>query len=168
MRSIERGPRTSRFVRLAGLAALMITTSPALVSAQGAGGPAGADIKIRAINQSTSDTPFCAVGGGLLGDRLDVDVFMDQNGHVTGTARFEAANHVVTTIDVNRLFSFGSGLVAQDQTSQNTVAIWLTDELALAGFLPSMVNVELPRGCLNTQSTFTPGVDKITMEIKFR
>ena len=47
---------------------------------------AGVDIKIRALNLSTSDTPFCGVGGGMVGDRLKVDAFMDQDGIVTGTA----------------------------------------------------------------------------------
>ena len=137
-------------------------------SAQGRGGPAGADIKIRALNRSTADTPFCGVGGGMVGDRLAVDAFMDQNGVVTGTAVFENALGVVTVIELDRLFPFFGGVLVQNQASQNTVPIWMWDDLASGGLTATLVNVELPRGCGNTVSTFTPGVDKVTMQIKFR
>ena len=147
----------------------LIQSTPAL--AQGPGGPAGVDIKIRAQNRATSDTPFCGVGGGMIGDRLDVDAFMDQNGVVTGTARFQNALGAVTVIELNREFAYFGGLLVQNQVSQDTVAIWMSDDFASyvpAALYPALVNVELPRGCGNTGSTFTPSIDKVTMEIKFR
>jgi hypothetical protein len=106
----------------------------------------------------------------MVGDKLSVDAFMDMNGIVTGRAVFEDANGAVTVIDLNRLFTFaaGGGLLLQNQASQNTVPIWISDNLGLGGLSPALVNVELPRGCGNTVSTFTPGVDKITMQIKYR
>lgn len=129
--------------------------------------PPGVDIKIRAQNRSTADTPFCGIGGGLVGDRLDVDAFMDTTGAVTGTARFEDALGDVTIIELDRLFTFGfgGGILVQNEATQDTVPIWISDTLAGE---PAQVNVELPRGCGNTVSTFTPGVDKVTVQIKFR
>jgi hypothetical protein len=138
--------------------------------------PPGVDIMIRAQNRSTDDTPFCGTGAGLIGDRLDVDAFMDPVGNVTGTARFEDANGNVTFINVDSFFAFalgvpfGGGVLLQDLVNDGTVptldvvAIWM-DSLSSK---PNMVNVELPRGCANTVSTFTPGVDKVTVQIKFR
>jgi hypothetical protein len=137
--------------------------------------PPGVDIKIRAQNRSTDDTPFCGTGAGLIGDRLDVDAFMDPSGVVTGTARFEDANGNVTFINVDSFFPFalgvpfGGGVLLQDLVNDGTVptldvvAIWM-DSFSSK---PTMVNVELPRGCGNTVSTFTPGVDKVTVQIKF-
>ena len=125
---------------------------------------------IRAQNRSTVDTPFCGVGGGLVGDRLDLDAFMDAStGLVTGTARFEDANGLVTIIDLDGLFAysvggFGGGVLVQNTASQDTVAMWMSD----FAVKPALVNVELPRGCGNTVSTFTPGVDKVTVQIKYR
>ena len=81
----------SRFVAVAGLGFVMAMAEPPTAFGQGPGGPAGVDVKIRAQNRSVNDTPFCGVGGGMRGDRLDVDVFMDTNGLVTGTATFEDA-----------------------------------------------------------------------------
>ena len=131
--------------------------------------PAGVDLKIRAQNRSTADTPFCGVGGGLVGDRLDVDAFMDTTGFVTGTARFEDALGNVTLIDIDRFFSYFGGVLVQNEATQSTVPIWLGDFLpAVFGTEAVQVNVELPRGCENTVSTFTPGVDKVTVQIKFR
>ena len=152
---------------IALLGVVVALNQPAL--AQGPGGPAGVDIKIRAINRSTSDTPFCGVGGGLVGDRLDVDAFLDQNGVVTGTAVFRDALGAETVIQLDRAFPYFGGLLVQNQGSQNTVPIWMWDELpSVSAAAASHVNVELPRGCANTKSTFTPGVDKVTVEIKFR
>jgi hypothetical protein len=145
---------------------LLAVSAP--VQSQGPGGPAGLDIKIRAINLSIADTPFCGLGGGAVGDKFSVDAFMDMNAVVTGTAVFESASGVVTVIDVDRIFDFGAGLVIQNQASQNTIAIWMGDELPFFGSAPALVNVELPRGCETTASTFTPGVDKVTVEIRFR
>jgi hypothetical protein len=74
--------------------------------AQGPGGPNGVEIQIRAENRSTSDTPFCHVGGGMVGDKLKVDAFMDTAGVVSGTATFEDANGNVTDIELDRMFAF--------------------------------------------------------------
>jgi hypothetical protein len=156
------------FVALAGLCAVLVMAMPAAVSAQRAGGPGGVDITIRAFNRSTSDTPFCGVGGGMVGDRLSVDAFMDQDGIVTGTAVFKDADGVVTEIELDRLFSFFSGVLVQNDASQDTVPIWMWDEIASGGRTAALVNVELPRGCQNTVSTFTPGVDPVIMLIRFR
>ena len=152
----------------------VFVASPAF--AQGPGGPNGVDIQIRAENRSTDDRPFCNVGGGEIGDKLSVDAFMDTNGVVTGTARFEPKSGPATLIDINRMFAFSicspsncGGLLVQNQANQNTVPIWFNDFFPTSfGFNPALVNVELPRGCSNTKSTFTPGVDKVTVQIKFR
>jgi hypothetical protein len=141
---------------------------PTVTSAQGPGGPAGVDIKIRALNRSTSDTPFCGVGGGMVGDRLDVDAFMDQNGVVTGRAVFQDALGAVTVVQLDRLFPYFGGVLLQNQASQNTVPIWMYEQAPSFASAPALVNVEFPRGCENTKSTFTAGVDKVTMEIKYR
>jgi hypothetical protein len=164
----------ARFVCLCGLVTLAAAVVPA--AAQGPGGPNGVEIQIRAENRVTTDTPFCGVGGGMVGDRLHVDAFMNMNGQVTGTARFEDANGAVTVINLNRMFAFSicnpancGGLLVQNQASQNTVPIWFNDFFpSVFGWTPGLVNVELPRGCGNTQSTFTPGLDKVTAQIKFR
>jgi hypothetical protein len=152
-----------RALALAGLCAVS-----AAAFAQAPGGPDGVDIKIEAINRSTSDTPFCGVGGGKVGDRLRVDAFMNQDGVVTGKAVFRSADGVVTVIDLDRLFPFFGGVLVQNQASQNTVPIWMWDQTASGGLTAALVNVELPRGCGNTVSTFTPGVDKVTVQIKYR
>jgi hypothetical protein len=163
--------KTWRFALLSGLCAFMVGAAPS--AAQGPGGPNGVDIMIRAENRSTADTPFCGVGGGLVGDRLDVDAFMSTDGDVTGTARFEDANGVVTVIDLDRMFTFAicpggcGGILVQNNANQNTVPIWVNDFL-ISGLGANLVNVELPRGCVNTKSTFTPGIDKVTVQIKFR
>jgi len=165
MRISQKRRFTALLAGLSGLGiAVALTFSP--LSAQGPGGPAGVQLKIRAQNRSVIDTPFCGVGAGLVGDRLDVDAFMDMNGVVTGSARFEDALGQVTYIPIDTMFSFGQGLLAQDLISQDTVAIWI-HKLLLPGSV-ALINVELPRGCYNTKSTFTPGVDKVTTEISFR
>lgn len=149
------------------LLVFVVLASP--VFAQGPGGPNGVDILIRAENRSTADRPFCGVGGGAVGDKLFVDAFMDTNGVVSGTARFEPASGPATVIDINRLFAWGNGILAQNQANQNTVPIWVNDFFPTSfGLNPALVNVELPRGCENTKSTFTPGVDKVTVQLKFR
>ena len=166
--------KTWRDALLCGLCTLVAAATPPAF-AQGPGGPNGVDILIRAENRSTEDTPFCGVGGGLVGDRLDVDAFMNTDGVVTGTARFEDANGAVTVINLDRMFAFSicsggcGGILVQNQANQNTVPIWVNDFFVSSfGLSPALVNVELPRGCGNTKSTFTPGVDKVTVEIKFR
>jgi hypothetical protein len=159
-----------RFVAPVVLGILVSMAPSTPVRAQGPGGPAGVSIKIRAINRSTTDRPFCAAGGGMVGDRLDVDAFIDVDGTVEGTARFENAVHQVTVIELDRAFAFFGGILLQNFASQETVPIWMTDAVSGAAWAPALVlvNVELPRGCTNTVSTFTPGVDKVTMEIKFK
>src|SRR5262245_6833705 len=131
--------------------------------------------QIRAENRSTSGTPFCHVGGGMVGDKLKVDAFMDTAGVVTGTAAFEDANGNVTDILSGRRFAFSIcnpanyGILVQNQANQNTVPIWIID--FFPGFVAAsaaQVNVEIPRACANTKSTFTPGINKVTMQIKLR
>jgi hypothetical protein len=166
----------TRLVRFAAVSTIFVGLAASQASAQGPGGPNGVDIQIRAENRSTADTPFCHVGGGMVGDRLKVDAFMDTSGVVTGTARFEDANGNVTDIELDRLFAFSicipancGGFLVQNEANQNTIPIWLND--FFPGFVASpaaMVNVELPRGCQNTKSTFTPGFDKVTVQMKFR
>jgi len=150
--------------------------------AQGPGGPNGVEVQIRAENRSTDDKPFCGVGGGQVGDRLSVDAFMATSGAVTGTARFETASGDVTDIDINRLFAFTvcsgnacGGFLLQNSGNQNTVPIWFNDFFPTTTLIPGIpagpagfVNVEIPRGCNNTISTFTPGVDHVNVQIKFR
>jgi hypothetical protein len=145
---------------------IAIVSKPVPVNAE----PPGVDIKVRAQNRSVGDTPFCGTGSGQKGDRLDVDAFMDPSGAATGTVRFEAANGTVTQFNINSIFPFvvggdaGGGLVLQDLGGTgHVVAIWM-DSFSSK---PNLVNVELPRGCGNTVSTFTPGVDKVTVQIKF-
>ena len=169
MRISAKGFRNCRrFVALAALCVTPALAAPSAASAQGAGGPDGVDIKIRALNRATTDTPFCGVGGGMVGDRLAVDAFMDQDGVVTGTAVFQDAQGLVTEIALDRLFVFFGGMLVQNDASQDTVPIWMSDPLGSGVPTAALVNVELPRGCANTVSTFTPGVDKVTMQIKFR
>jgi hypothetical protein len=155
------------FIALAGSCAVLIMAMPAAVSAQEAGEP-GVDIRIRALNRSTSDAPFCGVGGGMVGDRLAVDAFMDQDGIVTGTAVFKEADGAVTEIELDRFFAYFGGVLVQNDASQDTVPIWMWDDIQSGGLTAALVNVELPRGCNDTVSTFTPGVDQISMRVKFR
>ncbi|HYT66439.1 MAG TPA: hypothetical protein VEL51_08485, partial [Vicinamibacterales bacterium] len=89
--------KTWRYAVLGGACSLLVAAAPRAY-AQGPGGPNGVDILIRAENRSTADTPFCGVGGGMIGDKLDVDAFMSTDGVVTGTARFEDATGVVKVI----------------------------------------------------------------------
>lgn len=157
----------SRVLSLLFVLVFVVLAAP--VFAQGPGGPNGVDILIRAENRSTADRPFCGVGGGAVGDRLWVDAFMDTNGVVSGTARFEPASGPATVIDINRMFAWGNGILVQNQPNQNTVPIWVNDYFPTSfGWNPALVNVELPRGRGNTKSTFTPGADKVTVQLKFR
>jgi len=167
--------KTTGWVGFAAFSALLVAVTASGGYAQGSGGPNGVEIQIRAENRSTSDTPFCHVGGGMVGDKLKVDAFMDTAGVVTGTAAFEDANGNVTDILLDRMFAFSicnpanCGILVQNQANQNTLPIWIND--FFPGFVAAsaaQVNVEIPRGCANTKSTFTPGIDKVTMQIKFR
>ena len=129
----------------------------------------GMDIKIRAQNRSTDDTPsFCpGVGPGFKGDRLDVDVTTASDGSAVGTARFEDANGTVTLMNIDSVVVFFGGLLLEDTTTLNVVPIWFGDtETGPGNLAPVHVNVEIPRGCLNTQSTFTVGADKVTLQVK--
>jgi len=157
-----------RYMSALVLTVLVALAMPLGASAQAPGGPDGVSIKIHAKNRSTADTPFCGIGGGMVGDRLKVRAYMDADGVVTGKAVFEDANGVVTKIDIDRLLSDFAGVLVQNQDSQDTVAIWMWDQISSGGQATSLVNVELPRGCGNTVSTFTPGVDKVLMQIKFK
>ena len=166
-----------RLVSVVALSVWCLIVPASDLFAQGPGGPNGVDILIRAENRVTTDTPFCGIGGGSVGDRLSVDAFMDMAGVVSGTARFESATGTVTVIDLNRMFAFSvcspsncGGLLVQNQANQNTVPIWFNDFFVNigGGLSPALVNVELPRGCSNTKSTFTPGLDKVSVQIKFR
>ncbi len=154
-----------------GLLALVLTaTVPSVVEAAPA---SGLKITIHAQNRSTTDVPFCGVGGGMIGDRLDVDVFMDVTGVVSGTAQFGDAVGNVTIVDIAHIIPFFSGLVLTDASGVNAIAIWMTDDPVLvppSAFASSQthINVELPRGCNNTQSTFTPGVDRVNFDIKYQ
>jgi len=166
MMQLSKIHRAYTWVALAVVIAFAIVSKPLTAYAE----PPGVDIKIRAQNRSVGDTPFCNIGAGQKGDRLDVDAFMDPSGAATGTARFEAANGTVTEFNINSIFPFalggdlGGGLVLQDLGGTGyVVAIWMDSFGAKA----NLVNVELPRGCGNTLSTFTPGVDKVTVQIKF-
>src|SRR5262245_19404937 len=142
-----KSPRSSGWcLVLAGLGVLLAMTAPALVSAQGAGGPAGVTIKIRARNLSAADTPFCGIGGGMVGDRFELDAFMDMDGVVTGTARFEDALHQVTLFEVDRLFEFNGGVALRNEASGHAVAIWMADFLVPFG-APALVNVQLAFNC---------------------
>ena len=129
----------------------------------------GLIIKIRAQNRSIQDTPqFCpGFGSGLVGDRLDVDVATDASGASAGTARFEDADGNVTLVDIDRVVVFFGGLLLQNQSTQEAIPIWFGDtEVTAANYAPTHINVELPRGCWNTVSTFTVGPDKVTLQIK--
>ena len=165
--NLSRRNRANTCCGMAIVIAIAIISMTAIVKAE----PPGVDIKVRAQNRSIGDTPFCGTGGGQKGDRLDVDAFMDPSGLATGTARFEAADGTVTEFNIDSIFPFvvggdaGGGLVLQDLAATgHVVAIWM-DSFSSK---PNLVNVELPRGCGNTSSTFTPGVDKVTVQIKFR
>ncbi len=147
------------------LALLMAVSTTALAQ----GNKEGVNVLIRAQNRAVGDTPFCGVGEGSMGDRLKVNVSTDETGAAFGTAKFTAADGTVTIMNVDRVFSFFGGLAMQDSFTRDTVAIWFGDiEEAGGTVAPAHVNVELPRGCNNTVSTFTVNVDKVTMQIKFQ
>jgi hypothetical protein len=150
-----------------GLFALSIAMM--LSMATYAAGQEGMDIKIRAQNRTTADTPsFCSgVGAGLKGDRLDVNVSTASDGSAVGTARFEDASGNVTLMNIDSVVVFFGGLLLEDTSTLNVVPIWFGDTETGAGNLaPVHVNVEIPRGCGNTNSTFTVGQDKVTIQIK--
>src|SRR5687767_13960407 len=90
-----------KLLQVVALSTLFVSAPTYQVFAQGPGGPNGVDISIRAENRVTTDTPFCGIGGGMVGDRLSVDAFMDTAGVVTGMARFEDATGHSTVIDLN-------------------------------------------------------------------
>ena len=150
----------------AALLALSMAVSTTVLAQ---GNKEGIDIKIRAQNRAVGDTPFCNGGEGSKGDRLKVDVSTDATGAASGTAEFKASDGTVTTMNIDRVFSFFGGLAMLDSSTRNTVAIWFGDlEEAGGTVAPAHVNVEFPRGCSNTVSTFTVTVDKVTTQIKFQ
>ena len=54
--------------------------------------------------------------------------------------------------------------MALNQDNQDTVAMWMAD----GNGIPVQLNIESPRGCLNTVSTFTPGEDVVNVLIKYK
>lgn len=153
-----------------GLVGLSLLLPSTILAKQGNENKQGLDILIRAQNRSVNDTPFCGVGGGSVGDRLDVNVRTDAMGGAFGTASFEAADGTVTTLNIDEVFTFYGGLGLIDTSTRNTVAIWFGANVEEGGSTtaPAHVNVELNRGCGNTVSTFTVDADKVTMQIKFQ
>ncbi len=153
--------------------ALLVSLMAVSTTALAQGNKEGIDIKIRAQNRAVSDRPAFCPGEegseGSEGDSLKVDVWTDETGAAFGTAEFTAADGTVTLMDVDRVFAFFGGLAVQDSNTGNTVAIWFNNiEESGPTVAPAHVNVELPRGCGNTVSTFTVNVDKVTMQIKFQ
>ena len=133
-----------------------------------AAGQEGMDIKIRAENRSTDDTPnFCGIGPGMKGDRLQADVQTFSDGSAVGTARFEDADGNVTLMNIDRVVTFFGGLLLEDTSTNNVVPIWFGNtEFSAGNLAPAHITVEFPRGCGSTQSTFTVGTDKVTLQIK--
>ena len=158
MKSFKVGPQYGWLVVVVLFAFVMAVAWPLAAHAA----QLGVKIKISAKNRSTTDTPFCGLGGGLIGDKLQVNVFTDLSGVTTGTATFKDATGVITTLNIDTVITFFGGVLLRDSATNNVVAIWLSDEIA-----PAHVNVELPGGCENTISTFTLGVDKVSVQIKF-
>ncbi len=158
MKSLTVGPRRGWLVVVGLLAFVVASAWPLDVHALGK----GVTIKINAQNKSITDTPFCEIGQGKKGDKLKVNVFTDLSGVTTGTAVFTDADHQTTTLHIDTVVTFFGGVLLEESSSGNVVAIWLTDDQA-----PAFVNVELPGGCGNTVSTFTVGVDTVGLQIKF-
>jgi hypothetical protein len=158
MKSFKVGSQHSWLVIVGLLAFVMAVAWPLAAHADGR----GVTIKINAQNRSTTDTPFCGVGGGLKGDKLQLNVFTDLSGVTTGTATFKDANHVTTTLNIDTVFGWDGAIVLMDSNNSNVVAIWYSNDVA-----PAHVSVEIPRGCENTKSTFTLGVDTVSLQIKF-
>ncbi len=155
--------KNSKFVWVGLLALVMVAVAwSEVVYAQ------GVSITIKAQNKSNEDTPFCGIGGGLVGDKLAVSVVTDLSGTTTGTAILTRGPAMLTTeifspitLHIDEVSVFGSGILLRESSTDKVVAIWLTDDSA-----PLHVNVELPRGCENTVSNFTSGVDKLSVQIK--
>jgi hypothetical protein len=120
-------------------------------------------ITISAQNKSDQDTPFCGKGGGHVGDKLTASVFTDLNGVTTGKATFKSATGAVTTLNIDHVSSFCCGILLGDSSTGNVIPIWLDDNQA-----PVHVNVEMPGGCTNTVSTFTSGVDRVSVVIRVK
>jgi hypothetical protein len=153
---------------IASAACLLVFTT---VTAFAHGNKSGLDIKIRAENRSDSDTPaFCpGFGPGLVGDSLSVDVSTDIDGNATGTAVFAGADGTDVVMEIDKVFVFFGGMVLMESSTRNSIPIWLGSyEEAGPNYNPVHVNVEFPRGCGNTVSTFTVDADKVTTQIKFQ
>jgi hypothetical protein len=72
-------------------------------------------------------------------------------------------------MNIDKVFTFFGGIALQDSTTRNTIPIWLGSyEESGPNWNPVHVNVEFPRGCGNTVSTFTVDADKVTTQIKFQ
>ncbi len=158
MKSFKVGPQHCWLLLLGLIAFVMAVACPLAGHADGG----GVTIKISARNLSAADTPWCGVGGGLVGDRLNLIVFRDLSGDTRGTATFKDATGHSTILNIDRVLGAGDAIVLMDSSNDNVVAIWFSDDYA-----PARVNVEMPRGCENTKSTFTLGVDKVGFQMKF-
>jgi hypothetical protein len=164
MRRFKVGRRCAWFVVPVGLLALVMV----FVAWSGAVYAQGVTITIKAQNKSDQDTPFCGTGGGLVGDKLAVSVATDLSGTTTGTATLTRGTAILTseilspiTLHIDAVEGFFGGILLRETSTNNVIPIWLDD-----GNAPFHVNVELPQGCGNTVSTFTSGVDKVSVQIK--
>ena len=154
------------WLKVVAAAVFVFVAMPLAGIVEGAG-QEGVDIKIRAENRSTDDTPFCGIGPGMKGDRLQADVQTFSDGSAVGTARFEDAYGNVTLMNIDRVVVFYGGLLLEDTSTNYVVPIWFGNTETGGGNLaPAHINVEFPRGCGSTQSTFTVGTDKVTLQIK--
>ena len=159
MKNFKVGPKYGWLVIVALIAFVMAVAWPLAAHAA----ELGVKIKISAKNRSTMDTAFCGGGEGLIGDKLQVNVFTDLSGVTTGTATFKDATGLITTFDIDQVFGWGGdAIVLVDSSNNNAVVIWYSDAAA-----PAHVSVEIPRSCSNTKSTFTLGVDKVSVQMKF-
>ncbi len=166
MKRFNVGSRCAWFVVPVGLLALVLV----LVAWSGAVYAQGVSITIKAQNKSTQDRPFCGDGGGLVGDKLAVSVVTDLSGNTTGTATLTRGPLLITSeilspivLHIDAVEGFSGGILLRETSTNNVVPIWLDDRLS-----PVHVSVELPQGCGNTVSTFTSGVDKVSVQIKVK
>lgn len=166
---------TSLKLRLSVIATSILTIAILFAAGSGPvfghGNKAGLDIKIRAQNRSDADSPaLCpGFGPGLVGDSLSVDAKTDADGNASGIAVFSGADGTDVVMNIDKVFVFFGGIALQDSTTRNTIPIWLGSyEESGPNYNPVHVNVEFPRGCGNTVSTFTVDADKVTTQIKFQ
>ncbi len=166
MKRFKVGRRCAWFVVPVSLLALITV----VIAWSGAVYAQGVSITIKAQNKSTQDRPFCGTGGGLVGDKLTVSVVTDLSGNTTGTATLTRGTAILTseilspiTLHIDAVEGFSGGVLLRETSTNYVIAVWLDDR-----FSPVHVNVELPQGCENTVSTFTSGVDKVSVQIKVK